>query len=51
MRFELHPGDAEHRAVREQALRLVAQAVDDGREPLTLGTIAERLHGSAQLVS
>lgn len=47
MRFELHPSDLEHRAVREQALRLVADAVDEGREPLTLGTIAERLHESA----
>ncbi len=44
MRFELHPSDDEHRAVRESVLRLVAGAIDDGREPLTLGTIAERLH-------
>lgn len=51
MRFELHPGDMEHRAVRESALRLVAQAVDEGREPLTLGAIAERLHDSALLAS
>lgn len=47
MRFELHPSDVEHRWVREQALRLVAGAVDEGREPLTLGTIAERLHDNA----
>ena len=47
MRFELHPSDLEHRAVRESVLRLVADAVDEGREPLTLGTIAERLHDSA----
>jgi len=51
MRFELHPTDVEHRAVREQALRLVAEAVDEGRESLTLGTIAERLHEGAVLVS
>jgi predicted deacetylase len=47
MRFELHPKDAEHRSVREQALRLVASAVDEGREPLTLGSIAARLHEDA----
>jgi predicted deacetylase len=47
MRFELHPSDVEHRAVRESALRLVAAAVDEGREPLTLGAIAGRLHESA----
>jgi hypothetical protein len=47
MRFELHPSDVEHRAVRESALRLVAQAVEDGREPLSLGVMAERLHESA----
>ncbi|MCW5659602.1 MAG: polysaccharide deacetylase family protein [Burkholderiaceae bacterium] len=51
MRFELHPSDFEYRAVREQALRLVADAVDEGREPLTLGSIAERLHESASIVS
>jgi predicted deacetylase len=51
MRFELHPSDVEHRAVREQALRLVSEAVDEGREPLTLGTIAERLHETASVVS
>ena len=43
MRFELHPTDVEHRAVCESALRLVAAAVDEGREPLTLGAIAERI--------
>jgi predicted deacetylase len=51
MRFELHPSDIEHRAVRESALRLVSDAVDEGREPLTLGSIAERLHESAFVVS
>jgi len=51
MRFELHPSDTEHRAVREQALRLVAEAVDEGRESLTLAMMAERLHESALLVS
>ena len=51
MRFELHPGDVEHRAVRESALRLVSEAVEEGREPLTLGSIAERLHDSAFVVS
>lgn len=51
MRFELHPGDVEHRAVRESALRLVTDAVDEGREPLTLGAIAERLHESSLLVA
>jgi len=51
MRFELHPSDVEHRAVRESALRLVAQAVDEGRESLTLGTMAERLHDAALLAS
>jgi predicted deacetylase len=49
MRFELHPSDVEHRAVRESALRLVAEAVDEGREPLTLGAMAERLHDSLVL--
>ena len=51
MRFELHPSDIEHRAVCESALRLVSDAVDEGREPLTLGSIAERLHESAFVVS
>lgn len=43
MRFELHPSDAEHRSVRESALRLVANAVDEGRETLTLGAVADHL--------
>jgi uncharacterized protein len=51
MRFELHPTDVQHRAVRESALRLVAGAVDEGREPLTLGAMAERLHDSAMLAT
>ena len=51
MRFELHPSDIEHRAVRESALRLVGDAVDEGRESLTLGSIAERLHESAMALT
>ena len=33
------------------ALRLVARAVDEGREPLTLGAMAERLHRSRDRAS
>jgi hypothetical protein len=43
MRFELHPGDVEHRSVNASIARLLARAFGDGREVLTLSSVVERL--------
>ena len=43
MRFELHPNDAMHAAVLEQAMRLVQAARDAQREPLRLADVVDRL--------
>lgn len=43
MRFELHPADAQHASVCEQAMRLVQAARDAQREPLRLGDVVDRL--------
>jgi predicted deacetylase len=43
MRFELHPGDAVHTPVLDQAMRLVQAARDAQREPLRLGDVVDRL--------
>jgi len=47
MRFELHPSDVEHPAVCSAALNLIARAVNEGRQPLTLDQMAERLRAEA----
>lgn len=49
LRIELHPGDAEHAPLREAALRRVAEARADKREPLTLGAAVDRWLGHAAL--
>jgi predicted deacetylase len=43
MRFELHPGDADHRAIRAAALRTIGNAFDAAREPVTLGCLADQV--------
>jgi predicted deacetylase len=43
MRFELHPGDVEHRSVNASVARLLARAFGARREVLTLSTVVERL--------
>lgn len=43
MRFELHPGDVEHRAVNASIARLLLRAFGDRREVLTLSRVVERL--------
>lgn len=43
MRFELHPSDVEHDAVCSAALQLVERAIAQGRRPLTLAAMADRL--------
>ncbi|HSN32814.1 MAG TPA: DUF2334 domain-containing protein, partial [Ideonella sp.] len=45
LRFELHPGDAEHTAVRGSWMRLLERALGE-REPLTLSQAAARWLGS-----
>lgn len=47
MRFELHPTDVEHDAVCESALGLLERAIAQGRQPLTLGAMADRLRAGA----
>jgi predicted deacetylase len=47
VRFELHPNDVEHDAVCESALALVERAIAQGRQPVTLGAMADRLRASA----
>jgi predicted deacetylase len=43
MRFELHPDDVSHAAVREAVMRMIAAADAAGREALTLGGVIDRL--------
>lgn len=45
LRFELHPGDAEHAAVRDSWMRLLERALRE-REAVTLGQAAARLLGA-----
>jgi len=47
MRFELHPSDVEHDAVCESALDLLERAIAQGRQPLTLGAMADRVRAGA----
>ncbi|HET7526998.1 MAG TPA: polysaccharide deacetylase family protein [Burkholderiaceae bacterium] len=46
MRFELHPDDAEYDSVCSDALRLVERAFAQGRRPLTLAAVAERVRAA-----
>jgi predicted deacetylase len=47
MRFELHPTDVEHADVCTAALRLVAHSLEQGRAPLTLAGVADRVRAGS----
>jgi len=47
MRFELHPADAEHDDVCAAISQWIARALAQGREPLTLAAVAERVRAGA----
>lgn len=47
LRLELHPADAEHRAVRLSWQRILAQALADGRQPSTLADFVAAWRASA----
>lgn len=44
-RLELHPDDVEHAAIRRRVRRLLQQALRDGRVPLRLAQVEQRLAG------